>query len=359
MDSYSPSITPETISLMANSASFAVSAQEETSPPSPQHVPISFASPGARSKAEDYFNYFPENQDVTLPPRRDEVPPLCKQIANLKFSTISSTPTVATFTKFSELVPELRLKIWAFTLGPRILRIDQEWRRIHEDAGSFRYHALTPDNLYHNLITYQVPTIVHVCQESRMVGMEIFQSSRLNSSEYKVDILHLTKPDLKFLNNALHPIDGNNAKFKSRPGQEIRSIVINAELLLRERAWWDRQTTTASSIGLDKTFRSLGNLESLYILPTEECWYNENKSLRLLGYIEPSVGNFYEISHPRPTLGANGGWRLKLRSLVEEGYTYAGNAVLRVDVWYRGGNAATDVSTSVDDVVVHDSWEDQ
>jgi hypothetical protein len=192
-----------------------------------------------------------------------------------------------------------------------------------------------------------------------MVGMDIFQSSRLNSSEYKVDILHLTKPDLKFLNNALHPIDGNNAKFKSRPGQKIRSIVINAELLLRERAWWDRQTTTASSIGLDKIFRSLGNLESLYILPIEECWYNETKSLGLLGYIEPSVGNFCEISHPRPTLGANGRWRLKLRSLVEEGHTYAGNAVLRVDVWYRGGNTATDVSTSADNVVVHDSWEDQ
>lgn len=344
---------------MANAAPFAMSAQEEATPPSPQHVPISFASPGARPKAEDYFNYFPENQDVTLPPRRDEVPPLCKQIANVKFSTISSTPTVATFTKFSELVPELRLKIWAFALGPRILRIDPEWRRIHEDAGSFMYHALTPDNLCHNLITCQVPTIFHACQESRMVGVEIFQSSRLNSSEHKVDILHLTKPDLKFLNNALHPIDGDNAKFKSRPGQKIRSIVINAELLLRERVWWDRQTTTASSIGLDKIFRSLGNLESLYILPTEECWYNENKSLGLLGYIEPSVGNFYEISHPRPTLGVNGKWRLKLRSLVEEGHTHAGNAVLRVDVWYRGDNTAADASTSADDVVLHDSWEDQ
>jgi hypothetical protein len=277
---------------MANAGSFVVSAQEQASPTSPQHVPTSFASPGARSKAKDYFNYFLENQDVTLPPRRSVMPLLCKQMANLKFSTISSNPTVATFTKFSELVPELRLKIWAFALGPRILRIDPEWRRIHEDAGSFMYDALTPDNLCHNLMPYQVPTIFHVCQESRMVGMEIFQSSRLNSFEYKVDILHLTKPDLKFLNNALHPIDGNNAKLKSRPGQKIRSIVINAEPLLRERAWWDRQTTTASSIGLDKTFRSLGNLESLYILPTEECWYNETKSLGLLGYIEPLVGNF-------------------------------------------------------------------
>jgi hypothetical protein len=155
---------------MANAGSFAVSAQEKASPPSPQHVPTSLASPGARSKAKDYFNYFPENQDVTLPPRRSEVPLLCKQMANLKFSTISSTPTVATFTMFSELVPELRLKIWVFALGPRILRIDPEWRRIHEDAGSFLYDALTTDNLCHNLITYQVPTIFHVCQESPYGG---------------------------------------------------------------------------------------------------------------------------------------------------------------------------------------------
>jgi hypothetical protein len=60
-------------------------------------------------------------------------------------------------------------------------------------------------------------------------------------SKYKVDILHLTKPDLR---DAPGPIDSNNAKFKSRPDQNIRS---------------------------------LENLESLYVVPIEESWYDENK----------------------------------------------------------------------------------
>lgn len=55
-------------------------------------------------------------------------------MANLDYTTINTSATVFTFTKFSELPRELRPKTWAFALGPRILKVDLEWRRIHDDA---------------------------------------------------------------------------------------------------------------------------------------------------------------------------------------------------------------------------------
>jgi hypothetical protein len=128
-------------------------------------------------------------------------------------NTIIPTSTVPTFTKFSELATELRLKIWGFALGPRILRIDPEWRRLQERV-VFRFGWLPPEELLSNLVTHQVPTIFHVCQESRMVGLETYYRSR-HTSDKAVDVLYLTETDLEFLAFCLRPNKDDDDSFES------------------------------------------------------------------------------------------------------------------------------------------------
>lgn len=116
-----------------------------------------------------------------------------------------------------------------------------------------------------------------------MVGLGIYESSAYTSAysdyfKYKVDILHLTGSDLELL----YEYQLGFVSFKSRLGQNIHSIVINANRIVRELAWWDISTIQDALIGLLKPICSLRNLKTLYVIPIEEIRYNKNKSLGLL-----------------------------------------------------------------------------
>jgi hypothetical protein len=65
-------------------------------------------------------------------------------------------PIATTFELFPKLPPELRLRIWGYTILPRVIDLiyDQE-----------RDQFLSFNSM--------VPAILHVCRESRMVGLEV------------------------------------------------------------------------------------------------------------------------------------------------------------------------------------------
>jgi hypothetical protein len=116
---------------------------------------------------------------------------------------VISKQRASAFHKFPKLPIELRLKIWSFSLGPHVLKIYPEWRA--EVRQELDY--LGRDKEYNvEIMTYRVCALFHVCRESRMVGLEVYQTySYLGPSdtplEYlhpDVNILHLSEDDIEF-----------------------------------------------------------------------------------------------------------------------------------------------------------------